>query len=131
MLVRAALILAGTAVVAVQAANSSCPDYTQYSAQKHAPYSSGRYQLSSQRPSQACRTFVSTDVDNAITQMQSTIKDPDLYQLFSNALPNTLDTTVAWRGYAANNSKEELAFVITGMKCSPPALIKLIHPCAR
>ena len=45
--------------------------------------------------------------------MNSTIKDPDLYRLFQNSFPNTLDTAVKWKGYAAGSS-EELTFVITG-----------------
>lgn len=107
----AALLLPSVA----QAANSSaCPDYTTYSEQIHLPLSSGRYQLSSMRPSPDCRTYVVPAVDQAIARMNTTIKDPDLYRLFSNSFPNTLDTTVKWTGYAANNSKEELAFVITG-----------------
>ncbi|KAL6720478.1 hypothetical protein ACLMJK_002401 [Lecanora helva] len=80
----------------------------------HGPFSSGRYNLSYQRPSPNCRTLNSAEVENAIANLTSAIADPDLARLFENSLPNTLDTTVKWRGYAANNSDEELTFLITG-----------------
>lgn len=96
------------------AQSASCPSYTDYSEEPHAPYSTGKYQLPYQRPPLACRTFNSTAVEQTITRMKSIIKDPDLYRLFENTFPNTLDTAIRWRGYAANNSDEELAFIITG-----------------
>lgn len=46
--------------------------------------------------------------------MQSVIQDPDLFRLFENSFPNTLDTAIAWKGFAANNSEEDLCFIITG-----------------
>lgn len=92
----------------------SCPDYSDYSTERHPPYSNGTYQLSYMRPDPACRTFNSSDVEDIIVKMQSVISDPDLYRLFQNAYPNTLDTAIKWKGYAANNSEEELTFVITG-----------------
>lgn len=91
-----------------------CPDYADYSSQHHTPYTNGTYQLSYMRPVPACRTFNSSDVENSIAQMQSVITDPDLYRLFENSYPNTLDTAIKWKGYAANNTEEELTFVITG-----------------
>lgn len=94
--------------------HAQCPDYADYSRQYHAPFSTGRYNLSYQRPSPACRTFVIPAVDDTVTRLQSTIKDPDLYRLFQNSFPNTLDTAIKWKGYAANDSTEELTFVITG-----------------
>lgn len=46
--------------------------------------------------------------------MKSKIKDPDLYRLFENSYPNTVDTAIKWKGYA-NGTDEELTFVITGV----------------
>ncbi|KAF3761011.1 hypothetical protein M406DRAFT_267454 [Cryphonectria parasitica EP155] len=96
------------------AALAQCLDYTDYSEERHPPYTNGTFQLSYMRPDPACRTFNSSDVEAIIVEMQSVITDPDLYRLFQNAYPNTLDTAIKWKGYAANNSDEELTFVITG-----------------
>lgn len=93
---------------------ADCPDYSSYSTQIHQPVSSGKYQLSSMRPAPACRTFNSSVVETTISDMESVIADPDLYRLFQNSFPNSLDTAVKWKGYAANNSAEELTFLITG-----------------
>ncbi|KAF4618388.1 hypothetical protein G7Y89_g14916 [Cudoniella acicularis] len=97
-----------------QSVEAQCPDYSQYSQQQHSPLSTGRYQLSYMRPDPACRTFNSSIVEDTINSMQSVITDPDLYRLFQNSYPNTLDTAVKWKGFSANNSKEELTFLITG-----------------
>ncbi|KAB5539286.1 hypothetical protein GE09DRAFT_312701 [Coniochaeta sp. 2T2.1] len=94
--------------------SQSCPDYSSHSQQRHAPFSAGRYQLSYMRPSPACRTFNSSLVETLLANMSTAIPDPDLYRLFLNTYPNTLDTAIRWRGVAADNSDEELTFVITG-----------------
>ncbi|KAK1781432.1 hypothetical protein QBC45DRAFT_370128 [Copromyces sp. CBS 386.78] len=93
---------------------SSCPDYSTYAKTRHPPYSSGRHSLSYQRPPPSCRTFNSCIIESFITNMSSVITDPDLYRLFQNTYPNTLDTAIKWHGVAANNSAEELTFIITG-----------------
>jgi len=105
------ICLASISVTLVGA--QSCPDYSTFSQQHHAPFSSGRYNLSYQRPAPACRTFRAPLVDNTVARFQNIIKDPDLYRLFQNSYPNTVDTAVRWKGYA-NNSDEELTFLITG-----------------
>ena len=98
----------------VFSAAQTCPDYANYAAAPHAPFSGGRYKLSYQRPAPSCRTFSSSAVESTIARLKSTIADPDLFRLFENSFPNTLDTTIKWKGYAADNAEEELTFVITG-----------------
>lgn len=96
------------------ATNVTCPtDYTAYASVGHAPYSTGKYHLPYQRPPPECRTFVSEAVEDTIQQMKTVIADPDLYRLFENSYPNTLDTTVKWKG-KVEDSDEELTFIITG-----------------
>ncbi|KAI9842855.1 MAG: hypothetical protein M1837_006876 [Sclerophora amabilis] len=97
----------------VSAAAQTCPEYLQYSQEYHAPFSAGRYNLSYQRPDLDCRTFASRGVEDTILRLKSTIEDPDLYRLFQNTFPSTLDTAIKWMGTAAG-SDEELAFVVTG-----------------
>jgi meiotically up-regulated gene 157 (Mug157) protein len=94
-------------------ASAQCPDYVQYYAAQHLPFSSGRYQLSYQRPDPSCRTLILPEVEATINNTLSKIADPDLQRLFENTFPNTLDTAIRWRGTAAG-SDEELAFIITG-----------------
>lgn len=91
-----------------------CPAYIDYSKELHRPFSTGKFKLAYQRPTPACRTFNSTAVENVITSYRSKIKDPDLYRLFENSFPSTLDTAIAWHGNAAGRQDEELTFVITG-----------------
>lgn len=49
-----------------------------------------------QRPDEACRTFTSGSVERVIEDVTSRLVDKDLAQLFRNAFPNTLDTTIRW-----------------------------------
>ncbi|KAI2466186.1 glycoside hydrolase family 125 protein [Annulohypoxylon bovei var. microspora] len=92
----------------------SCPKYSSYSLSRNPPLTSGAYKLAYQRPSPECRTFNSSLIEEAINRTKDAIYDEDLSRLFENTFPNTLDTAIKWRGVAANNSEEELAFVITG-----------------
>jgi meiotically up-regulated gene 157 (Mug157) protein len=70
------------------------------------------------RPIPSCRTFVSQEVEDTIERLKSVVVDPDLFRLFENSWPSTLDTTVAWTGHSnktgASHENEELSFVITG-----------------
>ncbi|KAI5856708.1 glycoside hydrolase family 125 protein [Durotheca rogersii] len=95
-------------------ASAQCPDYSAYARATHEPFSEGRYQLSYQRPTPECRKFNLSDVESTILDMKEIVKDPDLFRLFENTFPNTLDTTVTWRGVSNNNSAEELTFITTG-----------------
>ncbi|KAH7081368.1 Six-hairpin glycosidase-like protein [Paraphoma chrysanthemicola] len=98
---------------------------SQYSAQRHEPFSTGKYELSSMRPIPPCRTFYSHEVEETIERLKDVIVDPDLFRLFQNTWPSTLDTTIAWRGWSNASAilqdgpvrptqEEELTFVITG-----------------
>ena len=98
-----------------------CPQYAQWAKQRDGKdLSQGRYQLPLQRPSEECRTFYSQEVEDAIERLRPKIQDPDLFRLFENAFPNTLDTAVKWKGFAWKDEQdgeftdEDLAFVITG-----------------
>lgn len=110
------------------AALAQCPIYTNYAAQRHEPFSEGRHSLSYARPIRPCRTFHSQEVEDTIERLRHVIKDPDLFRLFENSWPSTLDTTIAWQGWSNTSSsaeadgtesevkteEEELTFVITG-----------------
>lgn len=106
--------LCAIALLVAEAVAVQCPSYSSYSQQLHEPFSLGAHQLPYQRPAVECRTFSSPAVEKVITDMKSVIADPDLYRLFENTYPNTLDTAIAWRGFAANNTEEDLCFLITG-----------------
>ena len=106
------VVLAGLLPAAASA--QSCPDYSAYSQTQHDPLSAGKHALSSARPAPRCRTFNSTTVEELVANVTATIADPDLARLFANTYPNTLDTAIRWRGHAASDPAEELAFLITG-----------------
>jgi meiotically up-regulated gene 157 (Mug157) protein len=91
----------------------NCPDYGVYASEPHAPFTEGRFKLPFQRPSVACRTFKSEDMEKKIENVKKLIKDPDLRRLFENTYPSTLDTAIRWHN-KSNTTGEELTFIITG-----------------
>jgi hypothetical protein len=102
--------------------SAACPDYSSWSFSKHEPYSTGRHELSYQRPELRCRKFRVREVEHAIKEMRDVIRDPDLFRLFENCFPNTLDTAVTWKGLAAleaGTNREEVCNCRTGL-CSRP-----------
>ncbi|GKT98081.1 unnamed protein product [Fusarium langsethiae] len=102
-------------ILGIAAVSANCPNYEQFARERHEPLSSGRYAFPLQRPSKDCRTYSVPAVEHVIyEEMDQAIGDPDLYRLFLNTWPNTLDTTVRWRGVSADNPEEELAFITTG-----------------
>src|SRR5438067_1893325 len=67
--------------------------------------------LSTRRPPQGERRFVSPAVEATIERVQSQIRDRELAWLFANCFPNTLDTTVT---LATDARGRDDTFVITG-----------------
>jgi uncharacterized protein len=57
--------------------------------------------FTSRRPAPSARRFRSKAVDAAIDSISARMRDPELAWLFSNCLPNTLDTTVTFRNGAS------------------------------
>ncbi|KAK4521409.1 uncharacterized protein ATC70_012024 [Mucor velutinosus] len=96
-------------------ASPSCPDYAEYSKVFHRPGSGGLLDLPFQRPAEACRKFTSTVIESVISNITSKIADLDLARLFTNAYPNTLDTTIESTAcIALSDNCHPLSFVITG-----------------
>lgn len=94
------------------------PSYENYLRGRPGPPSAGSRQFPFVRPPPACRTYKVPALEDYIGKMEATIKDPDLYRLFQNSFPNTLDTMVKWHGYANDEegkpTGEELTYIITG-----------------
>ncbi|KAF4628409.1 hypothetical protein G7Y89_g9738 [Cudoniella acicularis] len=100
-----------------------CMSYEHLQQLKQDPVSEGKRKFPYSRPEPECRTFQLPALEKLLERMKGVIKDPDLFRLFENSYPNTLDTTIKWRGYATKKdpdsdietpTDEELAFVITG-----------------
>lgn len=64
----------------------------------------------SNRPPLAKRTFNSEAIEKVLVEMKSSISDPQLYWIFENCFPNTLDTTI---DFETIDNKPD-TFVITG-----------------
>jgi meiotically up-regulated gene 157 (Mug157) protein len=98
-----------------------CLDFETLQRQRPGPLSEGRRKFPYVRPPPECRKFRLPALEDLIERMKKVIRDPDLFRLFENSYPNTLDTMVKWRGYAIKNESgevtktdEELTYVITG-----------------
>ncbi|KAK0672933.1 hypothetical protein QBC41DRAFT_312378 [Cercophora samala] len=107
------------AQVTLEPGPPSCPDYSGYSSTHHEPKSTGRYKLSYQRPHPSCRTFTLPEVEDTITSMKQVIKDPDLFRLFENCFPNTLDTAITWKGLSWKNASSYLPLDINSPDPNP------------
>lgn len=113
----------GTVGVLPEPEHGKCSTFPTIQAEHREPLSTGKRKFPYSRPSPECRTFNLTSLEELLVRMKGVIKDPDLYRLFENSYPNTLDTTIKWKGFAENesasgngtvNTREDLAFVITG-----------------
>ena len=107
----------------VTSAPSNCKSFQVLQMSKPEPMSEGKREFPYVRPPPECRTFKLPAMERALEKMKTVVKDPDLFRLFENSYPNTLDTMVKWRGYANKTdpetgdsavTDEELTYVITG-----------------
>jgi hypothetical protein len=80
--------------------SKKCLPYQTLQHMKQDPLSEGKRQFPYSRPDPECRTFQLPSMEKLIERMRGVIKDPDLFRLFENSFPNTLDTMIKWRGYA-------------------------------
>lgn len=88
-----------------------CTEYTSYATMIHLPLSEGKLKLPYMRPPMECRTFRSSAIDTIIAKFDRKMKDRDLFRLFENTFPNTLDTTILWFN---EDIEEPRTFVSTG-----------------
>ncbi|EPQ26552.1 uncharacterized protein PFL1_05874 [Pseudozyma flocculosa PF-1] len=74
--------------------------------------------LPNARPHKGKRRFVSKIVEAEIERITAKIRDPALKRIFTNAYPNTLDTTVGWTDLQLDQNDHAKAFprsfIITG-----------------
>lgn len=113
----------GTIGVLPESEPGKCSTFANILAEHRKPLSTGKRKFPNTRPPPECRTFELDSLGKLLVRMKDVIKDPDLYRLFENSYPNTLDTTIKWKGFASKkdtarnetvSTKEDLAFVITG-----------------
>lgn len=88
--------------------DESCPEYGVFAASRHEPSTHGLFNLPLQRPAERCRKVVVPEVEEVIQEMKQIVKDPDLFRLFENSFPNTLDTSITWTGVSDKNVNEEV-----------------------
>ena len=102
---------------------TDCVDFIRWMSSRPGPESEGKRKFPYVRPLPECRTFKLPSLEALLERMKDVIKDPDLFRLFENSYPITLDTMVKWRGYANRTDEqtqktvqtdEELTYVITG-----------------
>ncbi|KAF6824390.1 DUF1237 domain-containing protein [Colletotrichum plurivorum] len=100
-----------------------CPSFESWMRTRPGPPSEGKRKFPLNRPRPECRTFRLPAMEALIARMKTVIKDPDLFRLFENAYPMTLDSMVKWRGFAnetdpatgeTRTTDMELTYVITG-----------------
>lgn len=100
-----------------------CEGFEALQQKRPGPASEGRRKFPYVRPKPKCRKFKLPAMEALIEKMRGVIADPDLFRLFENSFPNTLDTMVKWRGFAnatdeatgeTTTTDEELTYVITG-----------------
>lgn len=92
----------------------ACEEYTSYASSRHPPFSKGPLQLPYMRPPPECRTFKSQAVEELIESFRARMKDADLFRIFENALPNTLDTTILWFDSDHETPNNPRTFISTG-----------------
>ncbi|KAK1979860.1 hypothetical protein LZ30DRAFT_724959 [Colletotrichum cereale] len=102
---------------------ADCESFEAWMRSRPGPESEGRRKFPSNRPRPECRTFRLPAMESLIARMKGVIKDPDMFRLFENAYPMTLDSMVKWRGFANETDEttgetrvtdQELTYVITG-----------------
>lgn len=86
----------------------ACPNYDHHAKPRHkGKRSTGSHQLPFQQPVKKGRDLYSHEVEEVIEGSRSRIADPDVFRLFENAYPHTLDTMVKWKGPTLEREEEE------------------------